>query len=597
MLGALLSFAAVLSPQGSEADAPVGVTIVVVAVGQGDGIVVRAPDGQVHVIDAGPPGAGTAFVLPVVDGLQPQSYGYTFLTHYHDDHMGGMDEVLARPFQLACDRGDLRRLSATPSMTSYLAAAGARRTSVLPGDTFQLGGGATLEVVAVDGHVLGGAFVDPLPSAQEENSRSVALKLVYGDFAMWLGGDLTGGASSTVDVETPAALACGDVEVYKLDHHGSTTSSNQNLVSLLAPELAVVSCGAGNSYGHPNSTVVNRLNQAAAARALFSTTTGSANTIGFGVTGDLRIDSDGYRYRATAANGDFLDFYCDEVPLPALQPGQVRISEVQRNPNLVPDTNGEYVEVENLGARPVSLRGLRLSDNGAAVTIASNFALVPGRPMLFQVDGAPSRNGGQPMGMALPYASLSLGDTTDTVTIDQAGLLIDQVAYGSGFPGGAGVAAERVDLLAAASAGNFAAATTAYGPGDLGSPGRRNSADATSYPVLCDVSVQPHSFTVHGTALGQPWMISVLALSYATTPATPFLGASIPLAFDPLFQAGLGAAGAIDLVPVGGYRSMRVDIPNPNPVAGLTLYAAHIVIDWTTWTVPGVSAPVPFVLP
>lgn len=597
MLGAMLSFAVALSPQGSEADAPVGVTIVVVAVGQGDGIVVRAPDGKIHVVDAGPDGAGVATMLPAIDALQPSGYGFTFLTHFHDDHMGGMDEVLTRPFQLAYDRGDLRRLSTTAAMGNYLVAAGNRRTSVQAGDSFALGGGATLQVVAVDGHVLGGAFVDPLPSAQEENSRSVAMKLVYGDFGMWLGGDLTGGASSTVDVESPAALACGDIEVYKLDHHGSNTSTNQNLITRLAPELAVVSCGVGNSYGHPASNVVNRLNQAAAARALFSTTTGSANTIGFGVTGNLRIDTDGYRYRATAANGDCLDFYCDEVPLPALQPGQVAISEVQRNPNLVPDTNGEYVEVMNLGARPVSLRGLRLSDNGGAVTIASNFALVPGRPMVFQVDGAPSRNGGLPMGMTLPYNAIALGDTVDTVTIDQAGLLIDQVAYGSGFAGGVGIAAEREDLFASAAAANFTAATTAYGPGDLGSPGRRNAADASTYPVLCDVSVAPGSFTVHGTALDQGYRISVLALSYGTTPATPFLNATIPLAFDSLFQAGLGAAGAIDLMPLGGYRSLRVAVPEPNPVAGLTLYAAHVVVDWTTWTVAGVSTPVSFVLP
>jgi hypothetical protein len=413
---------------------------------------------------------------------------------------------------------------------------------------------------------------------------------------MWLGGDLTGGGSSTADVETPASLACGDVDVYKLNHHGSSTSTSLNLVANLRPELAVVSCGAGNSFGHPTSTVVNRLNQAAAARALLSTTTGSASTIGFGVAGTIRIDTDGRRYRAASAQGDYLDFYCDEVATPALQPGDVRLSELQRNPAIVPDTNGEYVEVVNVGSKPVGLRGLRLVDNSAAVTLASNFLLVPGRPMLFQVDGAPSRNGGQPLGMALPFGTVALGDTSDTVALDQAGVVVDSIAYTTGFPGGSGVAAERRDLLAANTNANWAAAPQVYGPGDRGSPGRGNPSDATTHPVRCGVSIDNGRFTVHGTAFEFPGLFSVLGLAYATTPATPFGGAVIPLAFDPLFQAALGAPGFFAFVPTLGYRSIDVAIPQPNPVAGVPLYAAHIVLDLNL-AVPGVSAAVPFVLP
>ena len=101
-------------PQGSQADAPVGLTVIVVDVGQGDGIVVRAPDGMVHVLDAGPGGQGTAAVLPTMNALQLIGYGYTFLSHFHEDHLGGLDEVLtARPFQIALDRGDVNRPSNT----------------------------------------------------------------------------------------------------------------------------------------------------------------------------------------------------------------------------------------------------------------------------------------------------------------------------------------------------------------------------------------------------------------------------------------------------------------------------------------------------
>lgn len=597
MLGALLVTVLLAIPQGGEADRPTGLTVVVVNVGQGDGIVLRAPTGQIHVVDAGPNGQGAASVLPVVDSLQPLSYGFTFLTHFHDDHQGGLDEVLARPFQLAYDRGDLRRTNTSSATTGYLNAAGARRRTVTVGSVYQLGGGATLTCVAVDGNVLGGTFVDPTPSAQEENSRSVALRLDYGLFSMWLGGDLTGGGSSTVDIESPATLACGDVDVYKLNHHGSSTSTNTNLVARLQPELAVVSCGVANTYGHPTTTVVNRLNQAAAARALLGTTTGSANTIGFGVTGNLRIDTDGVRYRATAQNGSCLDFYCDEVAVPTLTAGAVRISEFHRNPSAVPDTNGEYVEVINIGARPVGLRGLQLVSNSGTVTLASNFQLLPGRPMLFQVDGAPSRNGGLPLGMALPYNTTDLGATSDTVTLRQNGLTIDSVAYTSAFPGGLGVAAERRNLFGVQNAGNYTAATTLFGAGDLGSPGQRNPADSTVHPVQVALVSDSGGFTLHGTAIGKGGLWSAFGIAYGSNPGFPFLGATIPLNLDPLLQLFLGLPASITVLPPEGYRSLRVALPAPNPLSGIPLVAAHVVLDLGSMTVPGTSIALPFVLP
>ncbi len=597
LVTAIAALFAACAPQGSQADAPVGLTVVVVDVGQGDGIVVRAPNGTVHLVDAGPNGQGTARMLPAIAQLAPSGYGFTFLSHFHEDHAGGLDEVLnALPLQTAYDRGDLNRPT-TLTVNNYLAAAGSRRQQVSLGAVYQLGGGATMTVIAFDGNVLGGAFVDPTSSAQEENSRSVVLRLDYGLFSMWFGGDLTGGASSTADVEGPASLACGDVDVYKLNHHGSNTSTSLNLITRLAPELAVVSCGAGNSFGHPTANVVNRLNQAAAARALLSTTTGSASTIGFGVAGSIRIDTDGRRYRAAASNGSFLDFWCDEVATPPVAVGELKISEVHRNPANVPDTNGEYVEVVNVGSKPLGLRGVRLVEGSNTITLASNFVAVPGRPLLFQVDGAPTRNGNQPLGVVLPFNTVSLADTTDTVALTQGITTLDQVAYTTGFPGGSGVAAERRDLFGAQVPANYAAAVAAFGAGDLGTPGTTNSADTTVHPVQCGVTVDSTRFTLHATALDHGGVfLSVLALANADAPAIPFGGALIPLAFDAMLQASLTVPGFVALMPPGGYRSLDVAIPQPNPVAGLPFFAAHVILDFS-FQVPGVSPAVPFVLP
>jgi beta-lactamase superfamily II metal-dependent hydrolase len=600
---ALLAFVVPQSPTGgsptgggSLADAPVGLTVVMVDVGQGDGVVVRAPDGTVHVFDAGPEGAGVTQMLPAIAQLQPSGYGFTVLSHFHTDHIGGLDDVLSLPFHTALDRGDVNRAS-NSSINSYLAAAGPRRQQVVVGTVYALGGGATMRCLTANGSIAGGGFVNPAAS-QEENARSVAVRLDYGSFSMWIGGDLTGGGNGTADVESPAALACGDVDVYKLNHHGSNTSTNQNLVVRLSPELAVVSCGVQNSYGHPTTNVVNRINQAAAARVLLSTTTGSANTIGFGVTGSLRLDTDGFRYRATAANGSFLDFYCDEHVPPPLAAGAVRISEVHRNPAIVPDTNGEYVEVVSVGPSPVALAGMRLTSASGAVTLASNLMLVPGRPVVFQTDGAPSRNGGQPLGVPLPFSTIALGDVSDSIVLQQGTTTLDALSYSAGFPGGSGVAAERQNLFAphfASGVYDYAPATAVFGSGDRGSPGRGNDADSTAHGSGVDVTLRPDRFTVHATAFDHALHFSVIGLANAAN-GFPFGGAWIPLDFDGLFQAALGVDSVIALVPMSGYRSLDIGVPSPNPVAGVPLFAAHVVLDFSL-QVPAVSSAKQFVLP
>ena len=110
MLAILLALATAV-PQGHE-QRPAGLRIVCVDVDQGDGTVIRAPDGTVHVIDAGRDGEGTGAILPVIRSLSARAFGCTVATHYDGDHIGGLDEVLlAFPFRAAYDRGDAARSS------------------------------------------------------------------------------------------------------------------------------------------------------------------------------------------------------------------------------------------------------------------------------------------------------------------------------------------------------------------------------------------------------------------------------------------------------------------------------------------------------
>jgi hypothetical protein len=233
------------------------------------------------------------------------------------------------------------------------------------------------------------------------------------------------------------------------------------------------------------------------------------------------------------------------------------------------------------------------------VTIASNFALLPGRPMVFAIDGAPSRNGGLPMAAPLPFGTLALSNTGDSVTLTQNAVAIDSMTYTSGFPGGAGVSSERRDLFGTHAAANYAPAAVGaiYGAGDRGSPGRLNDADITAHPVQIDMTLSPDACTLHATALGDLGNFSVICLSWGTTPGFPFLNAHIPLNLDTLFQVALGAPGSLDIFLDEGYRTWSIPIAPPNPLAGPPIYAAHVLLDFAIANIPGVSPAMSFVLP
>ena len=588
-------FAPNLAAQGAP-PLPGGLKIVVVDVGQGSGLVLRTPDGTIHVVDAGFDGSGTAAMLPIIQSLQPQSFGFTFLSHHHSDHSGGLDEVLnAHPFTLAYDRGDVSRPS-NVYVSRYLAAAGTRRRLPTLGSTIQLGGGVTIRVVAMNGFIAGGGSVPVSGATQEENGRSMALRLEYGDFSMWLAGDLTGGGNGTADVEGPAALSCGDVDVYLVDHHGSNTSSSVTMLNRLSPEVAIASAGPSNPFGHPTINITNRINQPNDAKFMIATSEGTG-TIGFTVVGDATIETDGARYRITAQNGDFQDFFVDETTGPVPTPGGLRISEVQRNPISVSDNNGEYIEIMNTGTEPVALKGLRVSDNGGSFTIGANVALAPGKPFIVAQDGNPSRNAGLPFAMAWPFRELSLGDTSDTIQLRFGSTTIESLAYSAAYPGGNGIAMERRDALSAISPANFSAATAVYGGSDRGSPGRTNDADSTNWPAGVGITQELGGLRYHAAALDQQGQFGLIAMAMGNTPGTPFLNVTVPLTFDPLLQIFLQVPGVLDVVPATGYREMFLPLPAPPHVLqGLTVYLAHVVVDPIQATVPELSPSVQFTI-
>lgn len=117
---------------------------------------------------------------------------------------------------------------------------GAKRQTAVKGQVVNLAGGGSITVVD-----LNGAGV----STTEENALGLVLKLTYGAFDHVFAGDLPG---ESPDIESVVGPEVGDVDVCKVNHHGSASSSTNAWLDAISAEVCVLSVGA-NPYGHPTA--------------------------------------------------------------------------------------------------------------------------------------------------------------------------------------------------------------------------------------------------------------------------------------------------------------------------------------------------------
>ncbi len=172
------------------------------------------------------------------------------------------------------------------------------------------------------------------------------------------------------------------------------------------------------------------------------------------------------------------------VPTVCANPGDIVITEVMRNPSAVSDSNGEYFEVYNASAGTIDMQGWVIKDDASPTethTIASSVSIASGGYAVFVINGNMATNGG----ITASYSyngDISLGNSgTDGIIIECASTVIDQVIWDGTFPSAtAGVSMELTTSVLARNntdndiGTNWGAAVTAYGDGDLGTPGAAN---------------------------------------------------------------------------------------------------------------------------
>ena len=210
-------------------------------VGQADATLIEN-NGKYMLIDAGNNEDGKLLVN-YFKNLGIESFEYVVATHAHEDHIGGMDDILNN-FKI----NNFYMPDVVTTTATFEDVVIAMEDNNLVYDTPKIGGSFGFE--GCNFFVLSVSDDD-----SDLNDTSIVLKLVYGTNKFLFMGDATEKIEGNilnlgVDLKT---------DVYKAAHHGSDYSNSISFLNKVRPEYSIISSGEGNSYGHPHSKVLNNL--------------------------------------------------------------------------------------------------------------------------------------------------------------------------------------------------------------------------------------------------------------------------------------------------------------------------------------------------
>ncbi len=260
-----------------------------VDIGQGDATMLVSPSGKVVLFDS-----GETYWNSEKDAQRISEYiqaltgakeiDYYINSHIHLDHIGYFEKSgiwkLVNSDGFTISKSYIRDYNEILGSTSgtfgkfynWMVSGGAAQINLELIDssktpfTIDLGDGVTIDVLYVnaEGIIAPGNYSgDANPPS--ENDFSLVTVVRYGEFDEFIAGDLSGEDAWSrfgyhyTDIETTVGPLAGDVEVYRVNHHGSSHSTNAAFLGDIDPEVSIISVGNANTYAHPNYEVVNRL--------------------------------------------------------------------------------------------------------------------------------------------------------------------------------------------------------------------------------------------------------------------------------------------------------------------------------------------------
>lgn len=220
------------------------------AVGQGDAILIKTPNGQNVLIDGGPDQQIMGQLsknLPWWD----RKIDLMILTHPHDDHVTGLIRVVKNYKVAKVIYSGVAHSS--PNFLAWLELIKEKKIPLLLMDhrqTVDLGVGTELELLYPAARIAG-RRMDNL------NNSSIVARLARGKTSMLFMGD----AEKEVEAELLSSGSIQSADLLKLGHHGSDTSSSEEFLRAVDPDIAIIEVGRDNSFGHPSRRVLKRLDR------------------------------------------------------------------------------------------------------------------------------------------------------------------------------------------------------------------------------------------------------------------------------------------------------------------------------------------------
>lgn len=281
-------------PRAAAAAATAGKLVVhMVDVGQGDGFIVQTPGGRTYVVDAG----DAAAVIAYLKKLGVASLDGIMMSHPHQDHIGGMPAILDQfPCRVFYDPGYPHTSGTYRKILRLLEQKHIPYVNLKAGDVLDWGDGVKVEVVHPD-----------QPTYENINNNSIVCRLTWRASSILFTGDAEGEARAALLTRYRDRVRA---QVLKVCHHGSYNGTDREWLDAVAPEIALISCGRGNHYGHPHGQTMQLLESSGIA--IYRTDQ----------QGCVTLAADGTRWQATVEGTTYDRVVCEFPGTPSYR-GQI----------------------------------------------------------------------------------------------------------------------------------------------------------------------------------------------------------------------------------------------------------------------------------
>lgn len=183
---------------------------------------------------------------------------YIIATHPHSDHIGGMGDIISE-FEVGKVIAPRVSEDMTPTTKTYerllqaLKDKSLKLTAAKPDTTYTI---SSTAASAAEKSPPKFEVLAPVKDYDDLNNYSVVIRMTYGNTSYLFTGD----AEKEAELDILGNGADVDADVLKVGHHGSSTSSCDEFYEAVSPEICVIQCGEGNSYGHPHKETIDTIN-------------------------------------------------------------------------------------------------------------------------------------------------------------------------------------------------------------------------------------------------------------------------------------------------------------------------------------------------